>query len=98
MYFILLKYGWGYWNEPRSQKEVGFIKSIRPQIIVLVGIGICLVGSIVSLVLLGEAISSTSENLYIVDDYQDDLGIQLAEIEFYSNFRGNNEKFGYLFI
>lgn len=43
-------------------------------------------GSIVSLVLLGEAISSTSENLYIVDDYQDDLGIQMAEIEFFSIF------------
>ena len=51
-----------------------------------------------SLVLLGEAISSTSENLYIVDDYQDDLGIQMAEIEFYGNFKENNEKFSYLFI
>ena len=55
VYFIMLKYGWDYWNEPRSQKELEFIKSIRPQVIVLVGIGICLVGTIVALVLLGEA-------------------------------------------
>lgn len=51
-----MKYGWDCFNSPRSVKEINFVKTLNPLIIVLIGVLISLVGTIYTLIVLAQAV------------------------------------------